>query len=314
MWENQADVYGYEESEAESDFNKEHSSTQPIRFQGQYLDEESGLHYNRYRYYSPKQQRFINQDPIGLVGGTNHYQYAPNPVNWVDPMGLLCKNGEKTLKNMLGTLVGNGFDEETVEAIYKIAIACTPINNKDISTINYVIEGGVNRKTHEYSFEKLLPEENKIIITRELPSGTRISQTVSIEDFAQQHIDNNEKVANIHWGKILEEEHGVAKPSPEEMENAHAHHIVFKEGSGKQKEWVLKSKAILEKHNIDWLYGKENLVWAPNIEGLHTEEMAKMVYEALANADETYGSKEAVVEALADMGELAAQHTRGKKY
>ncbi|WP_282130869.1 RHS repeat-associated core domain-containing protein [Pseudoalteromonas aliena] len=91
VWENQADVYGYEEPKAESEFNKENTFTQPIRFQGQYLDEESGLHYNRYRYYSPKQQRFINQDPIGLVGGINHYQYAPNPVNWVDPFGLSCK-------------------------------------------------------------------------------------------------------------------------------------------------------------------------------------------------------------------------------
>ncbi len=91
VWQNQADVYGYEELEAEADFNKENSFTQPIRFQGQYFDEESGLHYNRYRYYSPKQQRFINQDPIGLVGGINHYQYAPNPVNWVDPLGLSCK-------------------------------------------------------------------------------------------------------------------------------------------------------------------------------------------------------------------------------
>jgi len=91
VWENQADVYGYEELEADADFNKENSFTQLIRYQGQYLDEESGLHYNRYRYYSPKQQRFIHQDPIGLVGGINHYQYAPNPVNWVDPFGLSCK-------------------------------------------------------------------------------------------------------------------------------------------------------------------------------------------------------------------------------
>ena len=91
VWENQADVYGYEESEADADTNKENTFTQPIRFQGQYLDIESGLHYNRYRYYSPKQQRFINQDPIGLVGGINHYQYAPNPVNLVDPFGLSCK-------------------------------------------------------------------------------------------------------------------------------------------------------------------------------------------------------------------------------
>ena len=152
------------------------------------------------------------------------------------------------------------------------------------------------------------------LITREMPSGKRISQTVSIKDFAQQHIDNNEKVANFHWGKILEKEHGVAKPSPEEMENAHAHHIVFKEGSGKQKEWVLKSKAILEEYEIDWLKGPENLVWAPNIEGLHTEEMAKMVYEELAYAHETKGTKKAVVKALRNMGRVAAQHTRGKVY
>ncbi|WP_280517214.1 polymorphic toxin type 15 domain-containing protein, partial [Pseudoalteromonas sp. bablab_jr010] len=91
VWQNHADVYGYEEPEANADFNEENSFTQPIRFQGQYFDEESSLHYNRYRYYSPKQQRFINQDPIGLVGGINHYQYAPNPVNWVDPFGLSCK-------------------------------------------------------------------------------------------------------------------------------------------------------------------------------------------------------------------------------
>ena len=98
------------------------------------------------------------------------------------------------------------------------------------------------------------------------------------------------------------------------MENAHAHHIVFKEGSGKQKEWVLKSKAILEKHEIDWLKGPENLVWAPNIEGLHTEEMAKKVYGALQEAHDLEGTPEAVTEALRKMGKLAANHTRGKKY
>ncbi|WP_405596930.1 MULTISPECIES: RHS repeat-associated core domain-containing protein, partial [unclassified Pseudoalteromonas] len=116
VWENQADVYGYEENEAESDFNTESSFTQPIRFQGQYLDEESGLHYNRYRYYSPKQQRFINQDPIGLVGGINHYQYAPNPVNWVDPFGLSCKEG--TPKRVV--FAGHGIIDETKSAIVPV--------------------------------------------------------------------------------------------------------------------------------------------------------------------------------------------------
>ncbi|MGQ7249540.1 RHS repeat-associated core domain-containing protein [Halomonas sp. V046] len=60
----------------------------PFRFQGQYHDEETGLHYNRFRYYDPEIGRFTTQDPIGLAGGTNLYQYAPNPTGWVDPLGL----------------------------------------------------------------------------------------------------------------------------------------------------------------------------------------------------------------------------------
>ncbi|WP_326489761.1 RHS repeat-associated core domain-containing protein [Paraburkholderia sp. ZP32-5] len=60
----------------------------PIRFQGQYYDEETGLHYNRHRYYDPDAGRFISRDPIGLAGGINGYAYAPNPVQWIDPLGL----------------------------------------------------------------------------------------------------------------------------------------------------------------------------------------------------------------------------------
>ncbi|ELR64591.1 hypothetical protein C942_02404 [Photobacterium marinum] len=69
----------------------------PLRFQGQYFDEETGLHYNRFRYYDPDSGRFIHQDPIGLLGGLNHYQYAPNPVQWIDPLGLSCKEGGAAL-------------------------------------------------------------------------------------------------------------------------------------------------------------------------------------------------------------------------
>ena len=60
----------------------------PIRFQGQYHDHETGLHYNRYRYYYPEVGRFVGQDPIGYRGGINLYQYAPNPTGWIDPLGL----------------------------------------------------------------------------------------------------------------------------------------------------------------------------------------------------------------------------------
>ena len=119
VWENQADVYGYEESEVSTT----NTFTQPIRFQGQYLDEESGLHYNRYRYYSPKQQRFINQDPIGLVGGINHYQYAPNPVNWVDPFGLSCKeNGWNTFqKNTKGHFSNSSEASKSYQKMKEVA-------------------------------------------------------------------------------------------------------------------------------------------------------------------------------------------------
>lgn len=64
---------------------------QPLRYQGQYEDEETGLHYNRFRYYDPDMARFLSQDPIGLEGSENFYQYAPNPVHWVDPLGLVSK-------------------------------------------------------------------------------------------------------------------------------------------------------------------------------------------------------------------------------
>ncbi len=67
------------------------SFTQNLRFMGQYFDEETGLHYNRHRYYDPECGQFTTQDPIGLMGGLNNYQYVPNPVRWVDPLGLVCE-------------------------------------------------------------------------------------------------------------------------------------------------------------------------------------------------------------------------------
>ncbi len=61
---------------------------QNLRMQGQYLDRETGLHYNLFRYYDPDCGRFTQHDPIGLAGGINLYQFAPNALGWVDPWGL----------------------------------------------------------------------------------------------------------------------------------------------------------------------------------------------------------------------------------
>ncbi|EAM1086492.1 RHS repeat-associated core domain-containing protein [Salmonella enterica] len=61
----------------------------PLRFQGQYEDEESGLFYNLNRYYQPELGRYITPDPVGLTGGLNQYAYVGNsPTQWIDPLGL----------------------------------------------------------------------------------------------------------------------------------------------------------------------------------------------------------------------------------
>ena len=63
---------------------------QNLRFQGQYLDRETGLHYNTFRYYDPASGCYTQMDPIGLAGGLNTYTYVVDPLVWVDPLGLMC--------------------------------------------------------------------------------------------------------------------------------------------------------------------------------------------------------------------------------
>ncbi|WP_053214659.1 RHS repeat-associated core domain-containing protein [Pseudomonas sp. Q12-87] len=75
---------------------------QPLRFQGQYLDPESGLHYNRHRYYNPETGRYLTPDPSKLAGGLNGYRYTVNPTGWVDPLGLVDCPGKGGCKPAVG--------------------------------------------------------------------------------------------------------------------------------------------------------------------------------------------------------------------
>ncbi len=85
-WRAELRAWGSVARQAEADV------ANPIRFQGQYADEETGLHYNRCRYYDPVVARYVTPDPIGLAGGDNAYAYVPDPTTWIDPFGLTaCK-------------------------------------------------------------------------------------------------------------------------------------------------------------------------------------------------------------------------------
>ncbi|MBG2876503.1 RHS domain-containing protein [Proteus alimentorum] len=69
-----------------------------FRFAGQYEDKESGLYYNRFRYYDKDTGQYISPDPIGLLGGFNPYGYVHCPTGWVDPFGVAGEDCDKLLK------------------------------------------------------------------------------------------------------------------------------------------------------------------------------------------------------------------------
>ncbi|KYF59240.1 hypothetical protein BE08_21830 [Sorangium cellulosum] len=81
-WEGSIDSYGRAEA-ARSD------TACPWRWPGQYEDEETGLHYNRFRYYDPVAGQYISRDPVGLLGGLNLFAYPANPMRLSDPLGLM---------------------------------------------------------------------------------------------------------------------------------------------------------------------------------------------------------------------------------
>ncbi|HCB3588297.1 PAAR-like domain-containing protein [Citrobacter koseri] len=93
VWRGKQQFWGREESA-----NDDNHSCR-LRFPGQYEDAESGLYYNRFRYYDCETGQYICADPIELRGGINLYSYAPNPLSWIDPLGLSCKTVKAKSRN-----------------------------------------------------------------------------------------------------------------------------------------------------------------------------------------------------------------------
>jgi RHS repeat-associated protein len=84
-WTARIDPYGWAEVGNDSTLEM------PLRFPGHYYDPETGLHYNRFRYFSPELGRYLQSDPLGLGGGINLYAYPARPLTAVDIDGLGTK-------------------------------------------------------------------------------------------------------------------------------------------------------------------------------------------------------------------------------
>lgn len=94
VWERELDIFGRVKPAGKDSFGRSEPVIGdrdfiPFRFQGQYEDEETGLYYNRFRYYDPEQGQYTQQDPIGLAGGNpTLYGYVGNPLCELDVFGL----------------------------------------------------------------------------------------------------------------------------------------------------------------------------------------------------------------------------------
>ena len=83
VWAARLDPWG----NVQEEFNPDNIE-QSIRLPGQNHDKDTGLYYNRHRYYDPSIGSYINQDPIGWLGGINHYNYPLDASRQIDPLGL----------------------------------------------------------------------------------------------------------------------------------------------------------------------------------------------------------------------------------
>src|SRR5262249_5860873 len=111
-WSARIDPYG------RAKIDKESTLEMPLRFPGHYHDPETGLHYNRFRYYSPELGRYLQSDPAGLPGGINLYAYPAHPLTEADIDGLAKAKSKKPKKKESESQEkkSNGGDEQGVQS------------------------------------------------------------------------------------------------------------------------------------------------------------------------------------------------------
>jgi RHS repeat-associated protein len=164
----------------------------PFRWPGQYEDAETGLYYNRFRYYDPDAGEYVSQDPIGLAGqNPTLYGYVSQPTSQYDPFGLAsCSKrppskrsfwsggdkareaAEKWAKDHGGTTLGQTARGRTVARV---------TSGKDWDTVarpaweraSDRFARGAKGEVHVFATREALADPTRILNTHEIPALTR---------------------------------------------------------------------------------------------------------------------------------------------
>jgi RHS repeat-associated protein len=145
----------------------------PFRFPGQYYDQETGLHYNYFRYYNPQTGRYITPDPIGLEGGINLFSYvANNSINAVDPLGLLMYCSQLRVGNKTTITC---YDPSGTHTYYLSEPA--PIDPKAPYEKDQQLSPGIYFLLPRTTWGRVLPTGSPIYTTPGQQAGTIITPT-----------------------------------------------------------------------------------------------------------------------------------------
>ncbi|WP_407322535.1 RHS repeat domain-containing protein [Tenacibaculum maritimum] len=173
VWECELDIYG-----KVGNLHGEKTFI-PFRFSGQYEDIETGLYYNRFRYYSPDTGTYISQDPIGLLGNNpNFYAYVSDVNSFIDPLGLMAKGIGVSMNTALTDVPNRGVHVNVVDGKRSMHIE---------------IEGVKNGKNYNLNYKPADPTANDIM---QKNSSKWNKITDSVDDFVSNP-KNAKKLANI---------------------------------------------------------------------------------------------------------------------
>lgn len=157
----------------------------PLRFPGQYHDQESGLDYNLQRYYDPATARYYSPDPLGLAPSPNPHGYVANPLNWLDPLGL---EGEMPGPTPIPK-VDNAKLQNIINGLYK-GVGNDPQigDGSAMAAASHEVNGGapVEMRDHAFKINELLNGINKTVNDDEIriKGGKKIPNPKTPHDLA----------------------------------------------------------------------------------------------------------------------------------